>query len=173
MKIGVDIHGTADVYFDFFQELCRLFVEAGHEVHIVTGRRQKEIEPEIKSLGLMYTHFFSMTDYHEELGTPMSYGPWKNPWMDEETWNRTKGDYAARVGLDMMFENSDDFWPFFEIKNGYMKIMNITKESIKKPYCTCEPLPGRNLRPGSVNGLCSHCGLPGRTLYEMQQKRKK
>lgn len=131
MKIGIDIHGTADLFPDFFRELCRLFVEAGHEVHIVTGRRRKEIEPEVQAMGLCYTHFFSMTDWHEHIKTPMTYGPWNNPWMDEETWNRTKGDYARKVGLDMMFENSDDFARHFT--TGYLKVMNQSSVQIKKP----------------------------------------
>ena len=113
MKIGIDVHGTADSFPAFFRELTKLFVVAGHEVHIVTGSRQSEIEPEVKNLGISYTHFFSMTDYHESQGTEMVYGSKKNPWMDEKLWRKTKGDYAKRVGLDMMFENQPEYIEHF------------------------------------------------------------
>ena len=39
MKIGLDIHGVCDANPEFFAELTNLFIEAGHEIHILTGRR--------------------------------------------------------------------------------------------------------------------------------------
>jgi hypothetical protein len=113
LKIGIDIHGTANLFPKFFIELAKLFIQAGHEIHIVTGSRQLEIEEDIKKLGLPYTHFFSMTDYHESIGTEMVYGTKKNPWMDEKLWRKTKGDYAKKVGLDMMFENQPEYAEHF------------------------------------------------------------
>ena len=113
MKIGIDVHGTADAFPAFFIELTKLFITAGHEVHIVTGSRQKEIESSVRELGISFTHFFSMTDYHESQGTEMVYGSKKNPWMDEKLWRRTKGDYAKKVGLDLMFENQPEYAEWF------------------------------------------------------------
>lgn len=136
MKIGIDIHGVADKYRRFFVELSRLFVEAGHEVHIVTGRRQKEMESEVKEIGLKWTHFFSICDYHEARGTEISYGPRNNPWMDEKLWRETKAAYAERVGLDMMFDDSDNFWRYF--KTPYARIM---PELVKAPEPPTETFP--------------------------------
>jgi len=125
MKIGIDVHGVVDELSLFFIELSRLFVAAGHEVHILTGRRQSEIEPKLKMMGLQWTHFFSMTDYHESIGTPMTYGPHGNPWMDEDLWNRTKAEYAERVGLTIHFDDSDVYWPHF--KTGYARVIPYRK----------------------------------------------
>ena len=62
MKIGLDIHGVCDTNPEFFKELTRLFFQAGHEIHILTGRRESDgALNEIKELGLDYTHFFSIT----------------------------------------------------------------------------------------------------------------
>ena len=73
-----------------------------------------EIEGKVRELGISFTHFFSMTDYHESIGTELVYGSnHKNPWMDEKVWRRTKGEYAKRVGLDMMFENQPEYVDHF------------------------------------------------------------
>lgn len=123
IKIGLDIHGTADAFPEFFKELTKLFINAGHEIHIMTGQRREEVEDWLKESGISFTHFFSITDHHEKIGTEMNYGLNGNPWMDEKIWNETKGEYAKRAGIDMMFENSDDFRPFFDKTVGYLKVM--------------------------------------------------
>ena len=114
MKIGIDVHGTADAFPAFFVELSKMFIANGHEVHIVTGRRRSEIEPQVKALGVVFTHFFSITDFQESVKkTEIVYGPTHNPWMDEKVWRRSKGEYAKRVGLDMMFENQPEYAEHF------------------------------------------------------------
>ena len=124
MKIGLDVHGVVDTFPSFFAEMSKLFVEAGHEVHIIIGLRQKEIEPELEKLGIRWTHFFSMTDYHEGRGTPMTYGPKNNPWMNKDDWERTKGDYARNVGLDIHFDDSNTYGKYF-FYTDYIRIEGI------------------------------------------------
>lgn len=122
MKIGIDIHGTADAFPDFFRELSRLFIEAGHEVHIVTGVVLKKAIEELKILNIDYTIIFSVITYHETKGTKITYADKENPWMSEDDWRRTKADYAERVGLDIMIDDSASYGRFF--KTPYMKVRN-------------------------------------------------
>ena len=107
MKIGLDIHGVCDANPEFFVELSKLFVNSGHEVHILTGRRASDgALQEIEELGLSYTHFFSIADYHKESGTVMINDKNGNPWMEDETWDRTKGDYYNRHKIHFCMDDT-------------------------------------------------------------------
>ena len=37
MKLGLDLHGVITDRPEFFSELSKIFIDNGHEVHIVTG----------------------------------------------------------------------------------------------------------------------------------------
>ena len=84
MKIGIDIHGICDMNPKFFKELSRLFVNAGHDVVIITGKMVSHgaIE-EINKLGISYTKFYSIADYHVKKGTKLWYDENGNPWIDD------------------------------------------------------------------------------------------
>jgi len=113
MKIGVDIHGVANSQPEFFAELTYLFVNAGHEVHILTGPSLKPNSKygertlkEISDLNLTYTHLFSIVDYHEEIGTAIKYEDENNPWIDKQLWNNTKGIYCEKHNIDLMLDDT-------------------------------------------------------------------
>jgi hypothetical protein len=123
MKIALDIHGICDANPLFFSELSRLFVEAGHEIHILTGRRVSDgALKEIDELKITYTHFFSISDYHEEMGTSMHDDNKGNPWMDDETWDRTKGDYCDRNKIDFCIDDTERYGVYFKTPFAFMKI---------------------------------------------------
>ena len=123
MKIGLDIHGVCDANPEFFVELSKLFVNSGHEVHILTGRRISDgALQEIKELGLKYTHFFSISDYHKEIGTNMKNDIDGNPWMDDGTWDRTKGDYCKRNNIDFCIDDTERYGQYFETPFAFIKI---------------------------------------------------
>ena len=109
MKIGLDVHGCIDSYPDIFSKFSKNLVDKGHEVHIITGRGWDIAEGEVKRLGMSYTHHFSIVDYHKSLNTPM----WRNEkqgWeMDASTWNRSKGDYIWKNGIDIHFDNDHEY----------------------------------------------------------------
>lgn len=123
MKIALDIHGVCDANPEFFIELSKLFVNSGQEVHILTGRRISDgALKEIEELGLSYTHFFSISDYHKEIGTNMRNDMNGDPWMDDETWDRTKGDYCKRNKIDFCIDDTERYGKYFETPFAYMKI---------------------------------------------------
>lgn len=130
MKIGLDIHGVCDANPVFFAELSRLFVEAGHKVIIITGRMESQgALDEVKNLGIAYTKFYSIVDYHQEKGTHMWFDEKGNPWIDDDTWNKTKAEICEMEGIDFHIDDSSSYGEFF--KTPYAQII-INNESIKK-----------------------------------------
>jgi hypothetical protein len=123
MKIGLDIHGVCDANPEFFVELSKLFVNSGHEVHILTGRRVSDgALQEIKELGLSYTHFFSISDHHKNVGTVMRNDKNGNPWMEDETWDRTKGDYCKEQNIDFCMDDTERYGQYFVTPFAFIKI---------------------------------------------------
>ncbi len=114
IKIGIDIHGVSDSNREFFSALTRTLVENGHEVHILTGSKAtKEFKEYVKEkLGLSWTHFFSITSHHKNMGTPvLEIGG--NPYMDEEVWDRTKAGYCAQNNIDLHIDDSPVYGKYF------------------------------------------------------------
>lgn len=128
LKIGLDIHGVCDANPEFFSELSRLFVNAGHDVHIITGRRVSDgALEEIKELGLSYTHFFSISDYHVEIGTKVWEDDEGNPWLEGELWDRTKGDYCDKNQLDFHIDDTERYGQYFNTPFMLSKIFKRTE----------------------------------------------
>lgn len=128
LKIGLDIHGICDANPEFFSELSRLFVNAGHDVHIITGRRVSDgALKEIKDLGLSYTHFFSISDYHVEKGTKVWEDDEGNPWLEGELWDRTKGDYCAKNQIDFHIDDTARYGDYFKTTFMLSKIFKRTE----------------------------------------------
>jgi len=115
LKFGFDLHGVLDRKPAEFSALTQTLVEAGHEVHVITGSHwRQELEDQIRwTLGIHFTHFFSIADYHRELGTPMTY---KNgePFLDDYLWNRTKGDYCKDEGIFLHIDDSEHYGRHFK-----------------------------------------------------------
>ncbi len=114
MKIGIDLHGVSDAYPTFFAELTKLFVAAGHEVHLMTGELITEaLHEQLRSCNISYTHLFSISQHHKEKGTPMRFDENNTPWIDGALWNQTKGDYAAEHGLDIVLDDTEGYADHF------------------------------------------------------------
>jgi len=123
MKLGLDVHGVLDGrHKEFFAVLSNLFVNGGHEVHIITGSTENsELKLMLESNGITWTHFFSIADYNKRIGTKIVYLE-DHPWMDAEIWNKTKGDYCEREQIDLMIDDSDSYWKYFKTPYALFKI---------------------------------------------------
>jgi hypothetical protein len=120
MKIGIDIHGVVTKHKKFFKELSKLFISAGHEVHVLTGssvdpktKYGRKTIKEIEDLGIEYTHLFSIIDYHHSIGTEIEYEDSENPWMDGVLWDKAKGDYCKEHEIDIMFDDTRRYGDYF------------------------------------------------------------
>jgi len=89
MKIGIDVDGTMDEAPWLYSLLTRALREAGHEVHVITYRddREKVIE-QLREWGISYDGL--------HLPDGIVYAP---------EW---KGELAGKLGLDVMFEDSPE-----------------------------------------------------------------
>jgi len=113
-KIGLDIHGVCDSNPEFFSDLSKDLVSTGWEVHIITGPTKAKAIPELEKYKITYTHFFSIEDYHIARHTPMSYDEKGNPWMDKETWDKTKGEYCQREGVLLHLDDTEKYKAYFK-----------------------------------------------------------
>jgi hypothetical protein len=114
IKIGLDLHGVIDARPEFFKELTRLFVENGHEVHIITGAVPTTELQKIKELGVSYTHLFSITDHHKQIGTPITWDEKGHPHLDTYLWDKTKAEYCKKHDIDLHIDDSDIYHYFFK-----------------------------------------------------------
>ena len=113
MKFGFDLHGVIDAKPEMFSVLSKLLVEAGHEVHVLTGPSvTDELRGQLDSLGMRWTHLFSIVDHLRAQGVYMwqENGSW---WSNKYDWDKAKGDYCSQHGIDMHFDDSDHYSYFF------------------------------------------------------------
>jgi len=116
MKIGIDYHGVIDAVPEFFAILTQLLIKAGHEVHIITGTKDSpKFRKKLKSLGIKFTHLFSISSYHEKRGTKVWYADKNknNPWMDADAWNKTKAHYCEQNSIDYHFDDTEKYATYF------------------------------------------------------------
>ena len=117
IKIGLDIHGVIDQDPSFFATLITRLRKQGHEVHILTGRElSDDLIARLSGLGIAYDQLFSITSYHKEIGTYVTYkddDP-TQPLIAPPKWDRTKADYAKRVGLSLHIDDSPVYGEYFD-----------------------------------------------------------
>lgn len=126
MKVGFDIHGVIDTFEVFRKMITKYIDDPDVEVHVISGLETKNLEREIGHLIDLskIDHFFSVTDYLVEKGSNVK---WINgmPWADEEEWNMAKAAYCRKVGIDVLFDDSPVYVPYFNhIDTIYCQIHN-------------------------------------------------
>lgn len=113
MKVGIDIHGTIDSDPDLFRELIAALREIlNAEIHVTTGIKGDVAKEKLAKLGIEYDYLFSITDYHESIGTAIIYDE-DGPWIEEETWNRSKGDYCEKEKIDVHIDDTEAYAKYF------------------------------------------------------------
>jgi hypothetical protein len=118
-KLGIDIHGVIDSLPDFFSFLTDSIIKNGGEVHIITGGSwNQDLEKELKSFGIKWTHNFSIYDYLIEIDTPTS-GEIKFPdgtiqkkFVGDE-WDKAKGDYCSKNNISLHMDDTSIYNNFF------------------------------------------------------------
>lgn len=126
MKFGFDVHGVTDTHHEVYSAITTALIEAGHEVHVVTGdRRTEQLEERLRLLGIGWTHWFSIVDYHVELGKHEVRFEGDQPWMNAETWNRAKAEYCEREGIDLMIDDSPVYGSYFTGRTIYCLQKNL------------------------------------------------
>jgi hypothetical protein len=117
MKIGLDVHGVIDKSPDIFARLTHVLKAQGNEIIIVTGRELcSELFDKLDTLGVVYNEVFSITSYHKEIGTHITYkdGDPTQPLIAPPKWDRTKADFCAREGIDIHIDDSVIYGKYFD-----------------------------------------------------------
>jgi hypothetical protein len=149
-KLGFDFHGVLDNDPEFFSELTKCLVNGGNEVHVITGEKDTpEFRKNLAEMGISYTHLFSIASHHLKIGTKVWYKDADNPFMDEETWNKTKADYCEREKIDMHLDDSEHYGKHFKTPFAlYQK--SPQKNKMDCPDCIWSNEPeGCNVKRGS------------------------
>ena len=124
-KIGLDIHGVIDTFPERFRHLSCALRSYGAEVHIVTGIKRSDIVDQLlKKAGIQFTHYFSIVEHLESVGTPIE---WRGdqPHTDPSFWNNAKRDYCEREGIDLMFDDSAIYRDtFHDIPTTFLHVIN-------------------------------------------------
>lgn len=115
-KIGLDLHGVITDLPEFFSFFTNTMINAGCEVHILTGGVTEKDMKLIEDYDIKYTHLFSIVKYHEEKGTE-TFG--KHPkfgfdMISDEAWDRTKGDYCKEHGIDLHIDDTLVYNDYFK-----------------------------------------------------------
>ena len=111
-KVGLDLHGVIDTLPDFFSFLSDSVVKNGGEVHIITGGSwTTELENQIKSYGIIWTHKFSVYDYLIErrtdtVGEHTFHDGTVQDKFPPEIWDRIKADYCEKNDINLHIDDT-------------------------------------------------------------------
>jgi hypothetical protein len=111
-KLGLDVHGVIDALPDFFSVMSNLFVNGGHEVHILTGGTwDSKLESQLKSFGVNWTHSFSVYDELLRRGTKIV-GEIQFPdgtiqkKFEDGAWDQVKGEYCRENNISLHIDDT-------------------------------------------------------------------
>ena len=125
LKVGIDIHGVIDKDPEFFSILTHKLIRNFYQVHIITGvEHTSNIVKQLDNFGVIWTNFFSITSYHKEIKTLMTYknSDLTQPVIDNELWNITKAHYCCKEKIDIHIDDSKEYEKYFwTINTQYMR----------------------------------------------------
>jgi len=131
-KVGLDVHGVIDTFPNDFKRLSNALLDAGHEVHIVTGLKYDgHIQEELEKAGIRYSHYFSIVDQLESDGVEIK---WENglPWAPDKPWNEAKSKYCEAVHIDLMIDDSYVYRDtFHDISTVFLHLINKNRKRFK------------------------------------------
>jgi hypothetical protein len=111
-KLGLDLHGVIDAIPEELSFLSKAVVNAGGEVHILTGSSlTHEVYHLIEKLGIRYTHVFSIYDFMvlegaETTGIIEFPDGSRQLKFRDGTWDRVKGDYCVKHKISLHIDDT-------------------------------------------------------------------
>ncbi len=118
-KIGIDVHGVIDAMPDFFSFLTQAIIEAGGEVHIITGGSGDTVLEEIRPLNIKWTHLFSVYDYmvenfEPEDGVVIFPDGTRQKKFKGKDWDVVKGEYCKKNNIQLHIDDKKAYKEFFK-----------------------------------------------------------
>lgn len=122
MRIGIDIHGVLDHHPERFIKLAMAARKSNGVVHILTGPSSDKAAIELNRLaeeyngGEVFWHMIhSIVDHVVDNDIPHVVKEDGHVWtMVHDDWNRVKGDISKELNLDLHFDDSKEYEPYFE-----------------------------------------------------------
>ncbi len=113
LKVGLDIHGVITDDPDKYRLLAETIIRGGGEIHILSGSAIPNLKKELEKYKIPFTHIFSITTHHEDLGAKVE---WIKglPYMADELWDPTKAEYCKKHGVHFMIDDSPIYEIFFD-----------------------------------------------------------
>lgn len=118
-KMGLDVHGVIDSLPDFFAFLTNAIISAGGECHILTGSSwTQEVEDHLSSVGIKWTHKFSVYDQLIESGAKIT-GEIVFPdgtvqkKFEDGVWDHVKAEYCKEHSISLHIDDTMVYNDFF------------------------------------------------------------
>ena len=115
-KLGIDWHGVMDALPQSLAWLSRAIVDAGGEVHILTGMTwTKDCDKQLEEWGVKYTHTFSIFDHHTNIGTEIIgwHDKFNIPRISNIDWDQTKGEYCRQNNITLHLDDTTEYNKYF------------------------------------------------------------
>ena len=119
IKIGCDLHGVMDSLPELFSFLSNAIISAGGEFHILTGGSwTDELENQVRSYGIIWTHKFSVYDHLMEIGSntvgevQFSDGTIQKR-FENGSWDHIKADYCRVNNISLHIDDTLIYNDFF------------------------------------------------------------
>ena len=104
------------------------------EIHIITGQEESLVVDELKAIGICYDKFFSVVDFHKAQGSKMWLGP-KGTWFcDSRLWDATKGEYCAREGINIHFDDTLEYGKYFPSTTTFIHVSRFGFENFARCF---------------------------------------
>ena len=113
-KLGLDFHGVISKQPQFFSRLTKDLFISGWQIHILTGPVFENMEQKLKNAQITYTHFFSITQHHIDLGTEVTYDDKGDPWMEIDLWNIAKAEYCEKNRILLHLDDTKEYLDLFK-----------------------------------------------------------
>lgn len=137
-KIGLDVHGVVDSMPETFSFLSKAVINAGGEVHIITGGSwNDELEEQLKKLKIKWTHGFSVYDFLIESGTPVI-GEVQFPdgtiqkKFEGDSWDKVKAEYCKENSINLHLDDTLIYNDYFKTPFARVWSHNGKEKSPKK-----------------------------------------
>lgn len=110
-KLGLDLHGVIDSIPDFFSFLSESFIKNGGDVHIITGGSWSEdLQNQLNSYGIKWTHYFSVYDYmidnnYKYSGEITFNDGTVQKRFNDSDWNKVKSEYCSRNNISLHIDD--------------------------------------------------------------------
>jgi len=111
-KLSLDVHGVVDALPETFSFLSNAIINLGGEVHILTGGScDSKLESQLKSLGIKWTHSFSVYDYLLGVKTPIV-GEIQFPdgtiqkKFEDGAWDKVKAEYCRKHDITLHIDDT-------------------------------------------------------------------